>query len=101
MSEEPALAARLAHLFLRMFRIFCTYSHSSRPTGSSSGRGRGAPYTTLHTAFSAKLRAEDWPSMPGLLASFPHAASGWGPLTSESRTEDSAALALGSPPSLA
>lgn len=62
-SPAPAPAgARLPHLFPRRSRIFCTYSHSSRPTGSSSGRGRGAPYTTLHTAFSAKLRAAGGPS---------------------------------------
>lgn len=71
----PALPGA-THLLLCRFRIFCTYSHSSRPTGSSRGRGRGAPYTTLHTAFSAKLRAAGWPSaaaagIAGLRASLP------------------------------
>lgn len=45
------------HLGLRRPCVFCAYSHSSSPKGSSSGRVRSAPYTTLHVAFSARLRA--------------------------------------------
>lgn len=63
--RAPTPAPAPPHLLRRRLRILCTYSHSSRPTGSSRGRGRGAPYTSLHTAFSAKLRAAGWPSAAG------------------------------------